>query len=50
MKYDNPIEILANLVTALNSTYWSSWQSTANFSSELSKAEEFLSKFNEKVE
>ena len=48
MKYDNPVEILANLVEALNSTSWSSWQSTAKFSDELLVAEEYLSKLNVK--
>lgn len=48
MKYDNPVEILANLVDALNSTYWSSWQNTANFSDCLRVAEEYLSKFEVK--
>ena len=33
---------LEKLVTALNATNWSSWQSTARFSAELSEAEETI--------
>lgn len=44
MKYENPVEILANLVEALDNTYWSSWQSTAKFWDELEVAREYLSK------
>ena len=31
MEYDNPVKILADLVNALDNTYWYSWQSTAKF-------------------
>lgn len=40
----NLVESLANLVEALDNTYWSSWQSTAKFSDELEVAREYLSK------
>ena len=32
-------QTLVNLVAAINSTYWSSWQSTANFAEQLKAAE-----------
>ncbi len=44
----NAINVLKNLVDALNSTYWSSWQSTAKFDDQLTKAEEFLETHGDK--
>ena len=37
-------EALEDLVTALQNTFWSSWQSTASFQKELDQAEELLNK------
>ncbi len=47
MQYENPNELLANLVEALNSTNWSSWQSTANFQDQWYSAEKYLENFKE---
>lgn len=46
MEYDNPVKMLADLVNALDNTYWSSWQSTAKFSDELEVARSYLSRIN----
>lgn len=40
--YADHAEALRNLVDALESTYWSSWQSTANFQAELDRAKAVL--------
>lgn len=42
MIFDNPVQLLADLVKALQETNWSSWQTTAGFDTELRKAEEYL--------
>lgn len=48
MIHPNEIELaLRELVEALNKTYWSSWQSTANFSQQLEDAETLLSKLDD---
>ena len=42
--YENPVQLLADLVAALDNTYWSSWQSTARFDAELIAARAYLDK------
>ena len=39
-------ELLQALVTKLNDTHWSSWQSTAKFDEELQRAEEYLNELS----
>ena len=41
---DNPNQLLADLVKALDSTYWSSWQTTYKFEQQLAAAREYLEK------
>ena len=43
----NPNQLLADLVAALNSTYWSCWQSTTKFDAQLQAAEEYLKALKE---
>jgi hypothetical protein len=40
--FQNPVQLLADLVAALDSTHWSSWQSTANFDKQLDAAREYV--------
>ena len=42
--YENPVQLLADLVLALDNTTWSSWQTTASFDAELCAAREYLDK------
>ena len=44
MKMDNPNQLLDDLVKALDSTYWSSWQTTAKFDKQLDAAREYVEK------
>ena len=44
MKMDNPNQLLDDLVKALDSTNWSSWQTTANFEKQLEAAREYVEK------
>ena len=41
---DNPNQLLDDLVKALDSTYWSSWQTTAKFDKQLDAAREYVEK------
>ena len=41
---DNPNQLLDDLVKALDSTYWSSWQTTASFENQLDAAREYVEK------
>ena len=41
-EYTNPVQLLADLVAALDRTSWSSWQSTATFDTQLTKAREYI--------
>ena len=43
----NPNQLLADLVDALNATYWPSWQSTATFDNQLQAAEAYLNAIKE---
>ena len=43
----NPNQLLADLVEALNATYWSSWQATDKFSEQLLAAEKYLDAIKE---
>ena len=40
----NPNQLLAELVKALDSTNWSSWQTTASFDKQLDAAREYVEK------
>jgi len=42
MNKSDVYEALKNLVRALDRTYWSSWQSTANFDVELDRARNLI--------
>ena len=42
--YENPVQLLADLVAALDATHWSSWQSTATFNTQLDAAREYINK------
>ena len=44
---DNPNQLLDDLVKALDSTYWSSWQTTAKFDKQLDAAREYVEKLND---
>ena len=44
MKMDNPNQLLDDLVKALDSTYWSSWQTTAKFDKQLDAARAYVEK------
>ena len=41
---DNPNQLLDDLVKALDSTKWSSWQTTASFENQLDAAREYVEK------
>ena len=41
-KFQNPVQLLADLVDALDSTAWSSWQTTAKFSDQLKDARDYI--------
>ena len=41
---DNPNQLLDDLVKALDSTNWSSWQTTASFEHQLDAAREYVEK------
>lgn len=41
---DNPNQLLADLVKALDITNWSSWQTTAKFDKQLDAAREYVEK------
>ena len=41
---DNPNQLLDDLVKALDSTNWSSWQTTASFENQLDEAREYVEK------
>ena len=41
---DNPNQLLDDLVKALDSTNWSSWQTTAAFDKQLEEARTYLEK------
>ena len=41
---DNPNQLLDDLVKALDSTYWSSWQTTAKFDKQLDAARAYVEK------
>ena len=43
----NPNQLLADLVAALNATHWSSWQSTDKFMPQLEAAEAYVSRLKE---
>ena len=43
----NPNHLLADLVAALNATYWSSWQNTATFANQLQAAEDYINTLKE---
>lgn len=43
----NALEILKDLVDALDSTTWSSWQTTARFQDQLEAAREYLVVYHE---
>lgn len=45
----NPNQLLADLVAALNATYWSSWQSTDRFMPQLEAAEAYVNGLKEIV-
>ena len=38
----NPVQLLADLVDALDSTYWSSWQPTNKFADQLDAARTYV--------
>ena len=42
--FDNPIQLLADLVKALDSAFISSWQSTSAWQKQLDTAKEYLEK------
>ena len=44
---DNPNQLLDDLVKALDSTNWSSWQTTAAFEKQLDAAREYVDKLKE---
>ena len=44
---DNPNQLLDDLVKALESTNWSSWQTTATFQKQLDAAREYVDKLKE---
>lgn len=41
---DNPNQLLADLVKALDRTNWSSWQTTSNFDKQLEEARAYIEK------
>lgn len=41
---DNPNQLLDDLVNALDSTNWSSWQTTSSFDKQLEEARTYLEK------
>ena len=40
--HPDPLDLLADLVRALDKTNWSSWQTTAPFAKELDRARDYL--------
>jgi len=43
----NPVQLLADLVEALDRAYWSDWQSTATFADQWDAARQYIEKQKE---